>query len=160
MPLSDLWKRDPDSPAVVALPPVIYGVGFLAGYAIDRWLGWSFGVGEATMLGWPLVAGGGALALWAAWHFRRAGTAIPPHQPTTAIVTNGPYRVTRNPMYVALATVHIGLSALLDAPAALLALAAILPLMHWGVVLREEAYLQAKFGRDYVRYMEATRRYF
>lgn len=159
MRLSDLWKRDPDSPAVAALPPVIYGLGFLIGYACDIWWGWSFGVGPAIVLGWLLVAGGVPLALWAAWHFRRAGTAIPPNQPTTAIVTDGPYRATRNPMYVALAIVHIGLAAALDAPAALLALLVIVPLMHWGVVLREEAYLEAKFGEDYAAYKRATKRY-
>jgi protein-S-isoprenylcysteine O-methyltransferase Ste14 len=159
MRLSDLWKRHPDSPAVVALPPVVYGLGFLIGYACNLWWGWSFGVGEATALGWLLVGGGGLLAIWAALHFRRAGTAIPPHMPTTAIVDSGPYRATRNPMYVALAVVHIGLAAALDAPAALLALAVILPVMHWGVVLREEAYLEAKFGEAYSWYKQKVKRY-
>ena len=156
----NFWKRDPDSPNIIALPPVIYAVGFLVGYACNLWLGWSFGVGEALVFGWVLVAGGGLLALWAAWRFHRAGTNSHPTEPTTALVFAGPYLVTRNPMYLALATVHTGLSALLDAPAALLALLVILPLMHWGVVLREEAYLEAKFGAAYLRYKQATKRYF
>lgn len=159
MRIADLWQRHPDSPNVIALPPVIYGAGFALGYACDRWLGWSFGVGPATALGWLLIGGGVMLAIWAAWHFRRAGTNIPPHQPATALVTGGPYRATRNPMYVALAVVYIGLAAVLDAPAALLGLGAILPLMHHGVVLREEAYLEAKFGDAYTRYKQATKRY-
>lgn len=160
MGIFDIWKRDPDSPKIVALPPVIYSVGFLVGYGCNTWWGLSFGVGKALAFGWILLLGGGLLAAWAAWRFRRAGTNIHPTHPTTALVIAGPYLVTRNPMYLALSIVHIGLAALLDAPIALFALLAILPVMHWGVVLREEAYLEAKFGDDYRRYMQATRRYF
>lgn len=159
MRLSDLWKHHPDSPNVIAPPPVIFGLGFLIGYACNVWWGWSFGVGPAIVFGWPLLAGGILLAGWAAWQFRRAGTAIPPHRPASALVAEGPYRVTRNPMYMALTIAHVGLAALLDAPAALFVLAAILPLMHWGVVLREEAYLQAKFPEAYGRYRQTTKRY-
>jgi protein-S-isoprenylcysteine O-methyltransferase Ste14 len=159
MGLLTFWKHDPDSPKVIALPPVIYAIGFLAGYACNLWWDWSFGIGKAVALGWVLVIGAGLLALWAAWHFHRAGTNIHPTEPTTALVIADPYLATRNPMYLALATVHIGLSALLDAPVALLALLVILPLMHWGVVLREEAYLEAKFGEAYLRYKQASKRY-
>ncbi|MCA8926839.1 MAG: isoprenylcysteine carboxylmethyltransferase family protein [Alphaproteobacteria bacterium] len=159
MGMLDIWKRDPDSPDIVALPPVIHAVGFLAGYACNIWWGWSFGVGRALGIGWLLVAAAGLLAVWAAWCFRRAGTNIPPHQPATALVTDGPYRATRNPMYVALAVAQIGLAGVLDAPAVLLALVVIVPLMHWGVVLREEAYMEAKFGEAYRAYKQATKRY-
>jgi protein-S-isoprenylcysteine O-methyltransferase Ste14 len=160
MGILNYFRRDPDSPNVVALPPVIYSLGFLAGYGCNIWWGLSFGVGNAVAFGWVLVAGGVLLALWAAWRFRRAGTNIHPTHPTTSLVIAGPYLVTRNPMYVALAVAHIGLAGVLDAPVALLALLVILPTMHWGVVLREEAYLETKFGEDYLRYKQTTKRYF
>jgi len=159
MALRDIWAEDPDSPRVIIHPPVIYGAGFIIGYALDFWWGWSFGVGEATGLGWLLVIGGLALALWGIWHFRRAGTSVPTHRPATALVVEGPYRVTRNPVYMALNAIYLGLCALLDAPAALLMLLGILPLMHYGVVLREERYLEAKFGEDYRQFKQATKRY-
>jgi len=160
MGLFDIRKRDPDSPNIVALPPVIHALGFLAGYACNIWWGWSFGLGQALGAGWVLVLGGGLLAGWAAWLFRDAGTNIPPTEPATALVTGGPYRFTRNPMYIALALAQIGLAGLLDAPAVLLALAGVILLMHWGVILREEAYLEAKFGEAFEAYKRATRRYF
>jgi protein-S-isoprenylcysteine O-methyltransferase Ste14 len=154
-----LLKEHADSPRVVAHPPLIYGAGFLVGLALDFWLGWSFGVGEAVKLGWLLVAGGLLLAGWSVWHLRKAGTGIPTNRPATVIVTDGPYLVSRNPIYAALTAIHIGLASLLDAPAALLALVPVLAVMHRGVILREEAYLEAKFGAPYRAYRARTRRY-
>ena len=159
MGLFDSLKHDADSPPVIAHPPVIYGVGFLVGYACNIWWGWSFGIGDAIALGWALIAGGFGLALWCFWYFLRAGTGIPTNKTTTKLVVTGPYRATRNPIYVALTCVYIGLASVLDAPALLLVLLIILPVMHSGVVLREEQYLTAKFGEPYEQYMRVTKRY-
>ena len=159
MGMFDIWRADEDSPDVLAPPPAIYGLGFLVGYALDVWWGWSFGVGEATGIGLVPIVGGFALALWCFVHFRRAGTAVPTNKTTTALVTDGPYQVTRNPIYAALTAVYLGLCAIVDAPAALLGLVAVLPLMHYGVVLREERYLEAEFGDEYVAFAARTKRY-
>ena len=159
MGMFDIWRRDPDSPPVVMHPPVIFGLSFLIGYALDVWWGWSFGVGPAIVLGWLLLAGGFAMAVWCFWHLRRAGTNVPTNKPALVLVTDGPYRTSRNPIYVALTAVYIGLASLLDAPAALLMLLAALPMLHFGVVLREEQYLAAKFGEPYRDYFARTKRY-
>ena len=137
MGMFDIWRRDPDSPPVVMHPPVIFGLSFLIGYALDVWWGWSFGVGPAIVLGWLLLAGGFAMAVWCFWHLRRAGTNVPTNKPALVLVT----------------------ASLLDAPAVLLILLAALPMLHFGVVLREEQYLAAKFGEPYRDHFARTKRY-
>jgi protein-S-isoprenylcysteine O-methyltransferase Ste14 len=148
-----------DTPNVIAHPPLIYGAGFLIGYALDEWLGLSFGIGRAVALGWIFVAGGLGLALWAVWHFRRAGTHVSTSKSAITLVTDGPYIVSRNPIYVALTLVYFGVASLCDAPIALAVLFPVLMAMHLGVVLREEAHLERRFGEAYRAYAARTKRY-
>lgn len=155
-----LMKEHPDSPKVIAHPPFIFGAGFLAGVLLNYWAGLSFGVGEMTKIGWLFVAGGMGIAGWAAWSLSRAGTGIPTHLPATALVTAGPYLTTRNPIYIGLTLAYLGLASLLDAPLTLAVLPFVLAVLHKGVVLREEAYLETKFGEPYREYMARTKRYF
>ena len=82
---------------------------------------------------------------------RAADTNVPTNLPATALVTDGPFRTTRNPIYIGLALSFLGLSSLLDAPTAMLMLVPCLMVLHAGVVLREERYLEQKFGDDYWR---------
>ncbi|WP_192364491.1 methyltransferase family protein [Mesorhizobium mediterraneum] len=95
----------------------------------------------------------GALGL-----FRKAGTRPEPWQPTTAIVTSGVYRVTRNPMYVGMALVYAALALALGSLIALTLLPAAVLVIHRGVILREEQYLERKFGSEYRAYKARVRR--
>jgi protein-S-isoprenylcysteine O-methyltransferase Ste14 len=158
--LFELIKRNADSPNVVAHPPVIFAAGFLIGLACNFWAGISFNIGEMVKIGWVFVAGGVAIAAWAALQLSAAGTGVPTNLPTTAIVTTGPYVFSRNPIYIGLILAHLGLASVLDAPLAMAALIVIIPVMHKGVVMREEAYLEAKFGPTYRSYLARTKRYF
>lgn len=99
------------------------------------------------------------MMLAAAGLFRQLGTNVPPSQPTTLIATTGPYRWTRNPMYLGMALVYAGLAIGFDGPIALALLPLVLIAIQTQVIAREERYLEAKFGDDYRRYKAGVRRW-
>lgn len=158
--MSELLKKHSDSPGVLIQPPLLFAAGFLIGLALDYWAGVSFALGDALKIGYLLIVGGVALAVWGIWHMRAAKTNVPTHMPVTALVTTGPFQNTRNPLYIAAAIVYLGLASVLDAPLAMLMLVPVLMVLHVGVVLREEAYLEKKFGEAYRDYAARTKRYF
>ena len=88
-----------------------------------------------------------------------AGTNVNPMLPTTAIVTSGPFRFSRNPLYVALTLLFLGLTLAFDTWWGIVLLPLILVVMHYGVVVREERYLERKFGEPYRQYRSRVRRY-
>jgi protein-S-isoprenylcysteine O-methyltransferase Ste14 len=90
---------------------------------------------------------------------RRAGTNVRPSEPALAIVTDGPFRFTRNPLYLALTACYIGITLLANAAWPLVVLPFALVVTHYGIVRREERYLEAKFGTTYVAYMTRVRRW-
>jgi protein-S-isoprenylcysteine O-methyltransferase Ste14 len=90
---------------------------------------------------------------------KRAGTNVDPREPTTAIVTGGPYRFTRNPLYLSMTLVYAGITALANALPAALLLPAVLAFMRRGVIEREERYLERKFGDEYMDYKARVRRW-
>jgi len=144
-------------------PPLYYLAGIGSGFGLDRL--WPLALGPAPWaLGWRLVGAAlgvlaVGLALWAVATFRGAGTTPNPMRPTTALAFGGPYRFTRNPMYLGLATLQIA--------AALLGLTVwpllTLPLVVWvvrrQVIDREERYLMRKFGEPYALYQARVRRW-
>lgn len=87
------------------------------------------------------------------------GTNVNPTQPTTTIVEAGPFRFTRNPLYLGLTLIYIGLSLLLNTWWSVFLLVPVWVLMHRFVVRREEAYLERKFGGTYLDYRRRVRRY-
>ena len=149
-----------DKPNVVALPPRIYLAALVGTFVMNALLPLRLPVG--TLVGW---AGGGlmvaavGLAITARRAFARAGTNVNPMQPATAIVASGPYRWTRNPMYAGMTALLVGFSLATRMAWALILLAPVLAIMHWGVVLREERYLTRKFGAEYEAYRAQVRRY-
>jgi len=151
-----------DTPGVIAPPPLIV-LGFLVvGFAAD-WLldGAGFPLPDGVRYGLAalLAVTGALLAIAGTRRFKQAGTNVPPWQPATALVTSGIYRYTRNPMYLGLSVFYAGLALLINGVVTLLLLPALLLVMHYGVVLREERYLEAKFGENYRRYKQAVRRW-
>src|SRR5256885_3797389 len=149
-----------DSSGVVFPPPFVYALGLGIGYALDRLKPATIGVdgGARTLLGWVLAGAGVALAASAIVLFRRAGTSPVPIQPTTALVVRGPYRFTRNPMYLGLAALYVGVTLLINSLWPLVVLPVVLIVIRWWVVAREEAYLERKFGDAYRAYTTRVRR--
>jgi protein-S-isoprenylcysteine O-methyltransferase Ste14 len=105
------------------------------------------------------MALGLALGLAAVRQFRRHETPFNPHQPSTALITAGPYRYSRNPIYLALNLVYAGIGIAADNPWTLALLVPVLIVMHHGVITREERYLERKFPDTYRRYKSTTRRW-
>jgi protein-S-isoprenylcysteine O-methyltransferase Ste14 len=121
----------------------------------------SFGVDWRLLVatGGLLFVAGAAVMLAAAGLFRRLGTNVRLSRPTTVIATTGPYRWTRNPMYLGMALIYAGLAIGLDGPIAFALLPLVLIAIQTQVIAREERYLEAKFGDDYRRYKAAVRRW-
>ncbi len=91
--------------------------------------------------------------------FRRHNTSVKPHEPSTALITRGPYRYSRNPIYLALGLLYAGIGIAADSPWTLALLVPALVVMHYGVIIREERYLERKFADAYRRYKSTTRRW-
>ena len=149
-----------DHPDVIAMPPFILLAFLVAGLALDAV--WPAPVlpGTTQYLVGPLVFAAGIGLLAAAMgRFSAAGTNVPTPLPATAIVTDGPYKLTRNPIYLAMALGFVGIAVTVDS---LWLVALVVPFMaviHLGVVKREELYLENKFGDAYRRYRASVRRW-
>lgn len=153
-----------DAAAVRVFPPALPLLTVLAGVGLQQlWpLHPAFGTagsfirfaGGAFALGALIGLGG-----WAVLVMRRTGQTENPWKPTTEIIERGPFRITRNPMYLQMVLVCIGLAAALANPWILI----LTPLCAWALyrfaILPEEAYLEAKFGEGYLAYKRRVRRW-
>jgi len=149
-----------DHPGVLIRPPRLYLGALIAGVALHYlWPLGSIDRGLRFGLGPVLVVAGLGLAVLAMRRFARAGTNVPTPLPATALVTGGIYRYSRNPIYVGLSALYLGLALIAGSAWALILLIPVLLIMRTGVIGREERYLQAKFGADYDRYRAQVRRW-
>jgi protein-S-isoprenylcysteine O-methyltransferase Ste14 len=149
-----------DTSGIRVPPPAYYVAAFLVGVALELIFptSWpSTGVRVAS----ALIAGGAWLALDGAAmvFFRRAGTSMIPMNPTTALVTSGPYRVTRNPMYVGMAFLYVALAFAFGVMWTVVFLPAVIVMIDRFVIAREEPYLERKFGQSYRDYKARVRRW-
>lgn len=155
---------DRDSAGVKFPPPLVFIGGLAAGLILDHFLIFDIGIPLGGWLentiGWIAFVAGAAIMLTAIGLFRKAKTNPEPWKPSTALVTDGVYRWTRNPMYLGMALVYLGIAFLCDS---LMALVTFVPVFFWitrEVIEREEAYMTAKFGDEYRAYRESTGRWF
>lgn len=154
-------KSSRDAPEIVVLPPILVG-GTLSIGLIIHYLLWPVELLPAVwarVLGVSVFIASGLLAHFAHLAFKRAGTNVLPTQPTLALATDGPYRYTRNPLYIAAIGVYLGVALWANAIAPLLLLLPMAWVLHWGIVLREEQYLASKFGTAYDEYRSRVRRW-
>lgn len=151
--------------AIKVPPPGIYGVLFLVGLWAETALyrlrfGGDDGAPAAVMAaGTVLLVAGTALSFWGLLIFVRAGTAILPFRPSTTLVTHGPYRVSRNPIYLGVNLTYAGGSLMLNAMWPLLLLPLAIVLMHFLVIKPEEKHLAERFGDAYQAYRSRVRRW-
>ena len=149
-----------DVPGVVAPPPLILLGFLLAGSALD-WIRPLPLLPAAAQyaIGGVLIAVASAVAFSAIACFLRAGTNVPTRRPATALVIVGPYRFSRNPIYVGMILLLLGIGIMVDS-LWILALAVPLALvLRYGVIAREERYLEGKFGDAYRAYRARVRRW-
>jgi protein-S-isoprenylcysteine O-methyltransferase Ste14 len=111
------------------------------------------------MVGAVLIAIAVWLSLWGVRVMHRAGTSEKTSLPTTALVTTGPFRYSRNPLYVSLTLAYLGIAVAAQSLWALALLIVVLAVVQRGVIDREERYLERRFGADYLRYKERVRRW-
>lgn len=154
---------DHDHANVPVIPPVLFGAGILAGYAL-RWLVPVRLIpasleGEAAFAGSALAVLGLAFGGWAFGTFLAARTTPHPNHPVSALVTWGPYRISRNPMYTGLSVLTAGLALIANTPWLLAALPFVWFALRRHVIDREEAYLERTFGEEYRAFKARTRRW-
>ncbi len=113
----------------------------------------------AAPLGGFLIVTATTLFALSIREFRRAGTSIRTNRPTTALIRTGPYRFSRNPLYLALTLLYLGIGIWVNSAWILGMLIPTLAVISYGVIDREERYLTEKFGEDYLRYKRSVRRW-
>ena len=146
---------------LIAPPPVMYIGALLLGVGIHVLLPISIFLATPAreILASFLLILSGAFARWAFLTMRRTGTTANPKKPSAALVTDGPFRISRNPIYVAMTGLYIGSAFLVNSAWPLILLVPLLMVMQWGVILREERYLSEKFGSEYTAYSSRVRRW-
>ena len=149
-----------DNPGVVARPPLLYAGALVIALAL-HWLRPLPILDHAIALGagLALIVLGVGIAIPGRGALKAAATNIDPMRPTTAIVTSGPYRFSRNPLYVALTLLFVGITLAVNTWWGIVILVPLVIVMHYGVVRREERYLEKKFGEAYRQYRSRVRRY-
>ena len=154
----------PATPGVRFPPPLIFLIGLGAGIALDRFVRpWPLVGGDTAWWLYPVAAAFALLALWlmggALGLFRLQGNDPRPWREDTALVVDGLYRHTRNPMYVGMALLHVAIALALDMAWPLVMLVPVLLVIRHYVIAREEAYLARRFGHDYARYRSRVPRW-
>lgn len=148
-------------PRTLILPPAPYAAAILAGWWLDRYewalpLDWG---GATRPLGWLAVAIGLGLMLWTMWTFKRHRTTVNPYGGASTLCTGGPFRFSRNPIYLGDWLLLLGVSMLLQTYWPLVFTPLIWIMLRFGVIRHEEAHLEAKFGDAYRDYTARVRRW-
>jgi protein-S-isoprenylcysteine O-methyltransferase Ste14 len=152
--------RSPDNPGVIAFPPLIWLLNAVISVLVHLvirapMMRYNF----CLVFGIVFIILAPALALSAFRTMKAAGTNVHPSDPSLTIVRGGPFRFTRNPMYLALCLLQVALGFFLNDWITLLFAVPLVLIFHYGVVLREERYLTAKFGEPYLQYKSQVRRW-
>lgn len=152
----------PRNPGVHYPPPLIYVAGFVSGWLVH--CRWPLPIAGPGSRAGQIVAGLSfaiwiAFMLWAVINFRRARTSMLPNRPAARLVTSGPYRITRNPMYVSLVALYLAVSLLLNSWWPVLFLPLVISVMGFAVIRREEEYLAVAFPEEYAAYRRNVRRW-
>lgn len=154
-------QREASSPVV--WPPIIFAVSAIAAALLTWFAGLPFETflpsGLGLAIGVVVIALGAGMLLLAGRRFNAAGTPIPPNRPTKVIVSEGIYRYSRNPMYLGLALVLLGLGLAFDQLWFIVAMPLAMIAVTKLAIEREEAYLEKKFGAEYLQYKSQVRRW-
>ena len=144
----------------MARPPLVYGAAIATGLLLE--LGWPLPFLPrivAALLGSLLVVVAVVVFLYSMREFQTAGTPVPGNKPTTVIVRTGPYRFSRNPIYLAFSIFQLGIASWVSSVWLIVTLIAAVAVMASVVIPREERYLERRFGADYLDYKRSVRRW-
>lgn len=164
--------KDPDgqlvsdtaTAGVVVRPPFLFLAALLLGSVLDRLLPLPFAVPKPDLLHWTVAGGpiliGSTLAAAGIRNFSRARTPVPTNEPVRALVTTGIHGWTRNPIYLGIFLVYVGIGIAAQSPWTLILVLPLAITIRFGVIAREEAYLERRFGDAYRDYKARVRRWF
>ena len=149
-----------DNAGVRVPPPVIYGTCFILAVIFELFYGADlFTWGAQFAIGLILMSTGTVLIVWCAIMFIDADTQLPPYRPTKVIVKNGPYALSRNPIYLGMSIFYIGAIVLFDVIWGYIFFVPLILIMQKYVITKEEAYLSMKFCNEYTDYKDSVRRW-
>ena len=149
-----------DHPDVIALPPLVFLTFILIGAGLHYI--WPIAIlpsSGAKLLGRVIISLSLAGGAWTSRQFRRWNTSFRSDRPTTRLIQTGPFHYTRNPLYLAATTLHVGIAVRVNSLWILAMLVPTLVVITKGVIEREERYLERKFGAEYLRYKRSVRRW-
>jgi len=153
--------EDRHGPNVRVHPPIIYAISILSGIGLNNlWpLSMPFGL-HGHLYGGIIIFTATLIAAWALLYFHRNDTDVRPDKPDSALITSGPYRFTRNPLYIVLTLAQITAAVWLDNLWILLLVIASVIVITRYAITREELYLEQLFGQEYLKYKQRVRRWF
>jgi protein-S-isoprenylcysteine O-methyltransferase Ste14 len=149
-----------DAPNVKIIPPLVYLAGLVVGLLVSMWMPTKVVPNPAAwIIGGFLIFCGAVLAGSAILQFKGVGTTVRPDRAASSLVIAGPYKITRNPMYLGLALVYLGIAMADQSIWALILFPVIMIIIqHWAIE-PEEAFLERRFGTDYSSYKANVRRW-
>ncbi len=151
---------DSDNPRVFVPPPLMFALAVGAGIILDgNALSWSFGGRPAQLAGAAVALAGLFLILVSLNLFRRFRTRPEPWEPSSTLILTGVYRFTRNPMYLGMALLSVGIAVFFESLLGCALVAAVVVAIDRIVIAREERYLLRRFGEDYAGYQSRVRRW-
>jgi protein-S-isoprenylcysteine O-methyltransferase Ste14 len=139
-------------PSIIAPPPLLYLIPLLGGALLDRAVPLPGLPAGARRLGYPLAAAGVALSTWFVRTMHGANTPVDPRRAPTSLVTDGPFRHSRNPGYIGLTLAYTGISLTTNRRWPLVFLPAVIAAVDRGVIRPEERHLRDRFGHEYEDY--------
>lgn len=149
-----------DVAGVIAPPPLFFLAAILVGLGLE----WAFradiGLGRiGLVIGLLVIVEAVAIAVWARQQFVKGGTSLRVEEPSTAILSTGPFRFSRNPLYMSMAWLQIGIGIAASMAWVIALVIPALLVIRFAVIAREERYLEAKFGEEYLNYKNRVRRW-
>lgn len=138
-------------------PPAIYLTAIVTGLVLHFVRPIPFAPSLAMPIGALIAVGSAMLFIWSIRAFHSAGTPVPGNRPTTSIVQSGPYRFSRNPIYLAFSLFQTGIALGVNDAWILITLLPAIFVMSFVVIPREERYLEARFGDEYAGYRASVR---
>jgi protein-S-isoprenylcysteine O-methyltransferase Ste14 len=140
-------------------PPLLYLGCLLLGFALDRLLPLPLALPELTLVGGGVILAGAAILAAGVRNFSRAATPVPSNRPVRALVTTGIHGRSRNPMYVGMLLLYAGIGMAARSPWVLVLALPLVIVLRYGIVAREEKYLERRFGDAYRDYKAHVRRW-
>jgi len=144
---------------IIAPPPLIFLGAYLIGAGAQQLLPYPLLAVGFEWVAWPVLLLGSAVLIWAGATLKNQGTPLSPHETPTTLVTSGPYRFSRNPIYVGLALVYASMAVYSNALIVALMLPLALIVLMKGVIRVEEARLHKHFRKEYAQYKARVRRW-